>query len=39
MRTFDEVNTLSSAAALFQHHAEVKLLVGKLNTDKARKTF
>ena len=39
MPTLDEVDTLPSAAGLFQHHAEVKLLVGKLNTDKARKTF
>ena len=39
MRTFDEVDTLSSAAELFQHHSEVKRLVGKLNTDKAWKTL
>ena len=39
MPTLDEVDTLSSAAELFQHHAEVKRLVGKLNADKAWKTL
>ena len=39
MPTVDEVDTLSSAAELFQHHAEVKRLVGKLNADKAWKKF
>ena len=34
MPTLDEVDTLPSAAELFQHHAEVKRLVVKLNADK-----
>ena len=39
MPTLDEVDTLPSAAELFQHHAEVKRLVVKLNADKAWKTL
>lgn len=39
MPTLDEVDTLTSAAGLFQHHAKVKRLVGKLNADKAWKKF
>ena len=39
MPTLDEVDTLPSVAELFQHHSELKRIVGKLNTDKAWKIF